>query len=149
MATATVIAVVVVITQNHGHGGRSTSGAPTTTTRPRVTRPTTTTQPASTTSAAPVRATDASGTSFTVAKASYTLVVQATNGSCWVEAHDPAGKSLFAGLVSGGQSQSITASSIKLSMGNPAAVKLSIDGTDVPFTLQGGSPITLQFTGTP
>ena len=34
-------------------------------------------------------------------------------------------------------------------MGNPAAVKLSIDGTDVPFTLQGGSPITLQFTGTP
>ncbi|HEY5014122.1 MAG TPA: DUF4115 domain-containing protein [Acidimicrobiia bacterium] len=148
MATATVIAVVVVITQSHGHRGRTTSGA-TTTTRPHVTQPTTTTRAAPSSTVAPVRATDASGTAFTVAKASYTLVVQASNGSCWVEANDAAGKSLFAGLVSSGQSQSITASSIKLSMGNPAAVKLSIDGVNVPFTLQGGKPITLQFTGTP
>lgn len=146
MLVATVAGIGVVIAQNHGKGGRSTSGA--TTTRPPATRPTSTTRPAPTTTVPLVSATGGSGTAFSVSRATYTLVVKATSGDCWIDARDPSGASLFSGVVASGQSQSINAGSIKLQLGNPAAVTLSIDGTPVPFNLAGGSPVNLQFQGT-
>jgi cytoskeletal protein RodZ len=148
MAIATVAAVGIVIAQNRGKEPRRRAAA--TTTRPPSTHPTTTTtRPAATTTTVPlVSASGGSGTAFTVSKASYTLVVQTTNGACWIDARDPTGASLFSGTLSAGQSQSITAGAVTLRLGNPAAVALSIDGTAVPVALAGGSPVTLQFQGT-
>ena len=90
---------------------------------------------------------DGSGTTFTIAKATYTLVVRTTSGACWIDARDPAGTSLFSGTLSTGQSQSITAAGLTLRLGNPAAVTLRIDGKAVPFTLANGRPVTLHFQG--
>jgi cytoskeleton protein RodZ len=145
MAVASVVGVGVVIAETHGKGARTSSGA--TTTRPPATRPTTTTRPAPTTTAPLVVATDASKTTFRVSSAIYTLVVQATTGACWIDARDLSGASLFSGTLSPGQSQSIRAGAIKLQLGAPAAVTLSIEGTPVPVSLASGSPLTLQFQG--
>jgi cytoskeletal protein RodZ len=121
---------------------------PTTTTRPPATNPTTTTtRPAPTTTVPLVSASDGSGTAFTIAAPTYTLVVQTTSGDCWVDARDPRGTSLFSGTLLSGQSQSITGGTFTLQLGNPAAVSLSIEGKPVPFSLAGGSPIRLQFQG--
>ena len=118
-----------------------------TTTRPPATQPTTTTRPAPTTTVALVTANPGSGTAFTIAKPTYTLVVETTTGACWIDARDPAGTKLFSGTLSAGQSQSITAGAMTLRLGNPAAVTLTIDGKPVPFTVTNGSPATLQFQG--
>ena len=147
MAVATVATVGIVIAQN---GDTSTKrSSPTTTTRPPATHPTTTTRPAPTTTVALVTATDGSGTAFTIAKPTYTLLVQTTTGDCWVDARDPAGTSLFSGTLLSGQSQSITGSTFTLRLGNPAAVSLSVEGKAVPFSLADGSAIRLQFVGRP
>jgi cytoskeletal protein RodZ len=147
MAVATVATVGIVIAQN---GDTSTErSSPTTTTRPPATHPTTTTRPAPTTTVALVTPTDGSGTAFTIAKPTYTLVVQTTTGDCWIDARDPAGTSLFSGTILSGQSQSITGSTFTLQLGNPAAVSLSVEGKAVPFSLAGGSAIRLQFVGRP
>ena len=94
-------------------------------------------------------ATDGSGTAFTIAKPTYTLLVQTTTGDCWVDARDPAGTSLFSGTLFSGQSQSITGSTFTLRLGNPAAVSLSVEGKAVPFSLADGSSIRLHFVGSP
>jgi cytoskeletal protein RodZ len=145
MAVLTVVVMAVVIAASRGHGSRSS--AATTTTRAPVTHPSTSTQAPSTTSVPLVTATGASRTAFTVATASYTLVVQTTTAACWVDARTPSGTSLFSGTLSAGQAQSITATAITLRLGNPAAVTLSIAGQPVSFPLAGGSPVTLQFQG--
>jgi cytoskeletal protein RodZ len=147
MVVATVATTGIVIAQNGGSNGADRS-APTTTTRPPpTTHPTTTTRPAPTTTVALVTATGATGTDFTIAKPTYTLIVQTTSGDCWVDARDPAGTSLFSGTLLSGQSQSITGSTFTLRLGNPAAVTLSVDGKPVPFSLAGGSSIGLHFVG--
>jgi cytoskeleton protein RodZ len=144
MVVATVVTIGIVIAQNRGDDNQRSSRttAPTTTTTPA----TTTTRLAPTTTVALVTAGGASGTDFTVAKATYNLVVQSTTGDCWIDARDPSGSSLFSGVVVNGQSQSISAASaVTLRLGNPAAVKLSIEGTPVPFPVANGSPVTLHF----
>jgi cytoskeletal protein RodZ len=148
MAVATVVAVAVVVAASHGKGAGRASNA--TTTRPPATRPTsTTTRPAPTTTAPLLRATGTSGTSFTISKATYTLVVQTTTGMCWVDVRDPSGTALFSGTLAVGASQSITGHPVTVQLGNPAAVTVSIDGTPVPINLAKGSPVTLHFQSTP
>lgn len=147
MAVATVATAGIVIAQNRGGNGTDRAAQTTTTRPPPSTHPTTTTRPAPTTTVALVTATGATGTEFTIAKPTYTLVVQTTSGDCWVDARDPAGTSLFSGTLLSGQSQSIIGSTFTLRLGNPAAVSLSVDGTPVPFSLAGGSSIGLHFVG--
>lgn len=145
MVVVTAATAAVVIAQNRDRDTNRSSG--TTTTRPPATHPTTTTRPAPTTTVALVSANQGSGTAFTVAKATYTLVVETTTGPCWIDARDPAGTKLFSGTLLAGQSQSITGGAMTLRLGNPAAVTLSIEGKPVPFTVPNGSPATLQFQG--
>jgi hypothetical protein len=147
MAAATIVAMAVVIAAGHGKGGaHKTAGA--TTTRPHTTSPsTTTTRPAPTTTAPLLVANVGSKTDFTVSKVSYTLVVQTTNGACWVDVRSPTGTALFSGTLSVGASQSVTAGAMTVRLGNPAAATLSIDGTPVPIDLTAGSPLTLHFQG--
>jgi cytoskeletal protein RodZ len=146
MAVVSVAAIGVVIAA--GHGKPSHRATPPTTTRPRPTHPTTTTsEPASTTTVPLVAASGSSGTSFTVAKASYTIAVQATSNPCWIDLRNPAGTALFSGTLGAGESQTITTSNATLRIGNPAAVKVTVDGTSVPFSLTSGSPLTLHFQG--
>jgi len=144
MAVVTAITAALVIAETRDEGARRTVAS--TTTRPPATNPTTTTLPAPTTTVALVTAIGGTGTSFTVAKPTYTLVV-ATTGDCWIDARDPSGTTLYSGVVSAGQTQPITAGGITLRLGNPAAVALTIDGTRVPFTVTNGSPVTLEFRG--
>jgi hypothetical protein len=148
MIAATVAAVGVVIAQRNDNTGARRS-AVTTTTRPPTTRATTTTRPAPTTTVPLVTASGTSGTAFKISKPVYTLVLHATTGACWVEARDAAGADLYTGTLLAGQSQSIRAGTIRLQLGNPAAVTLAVEGTPVPFTLAGGSPVTVAFDGTP
>jgi cytoskeletal protein RodZ len=146
MVVATVGTVGVVVAQSRGKDNDRAST--TTTTQPPTTNPTTTTtRAAPTTTVALVTASGATGHEFTIAKPSYTLVVAATGADCWVDARDPAGASLFTGLLSAGRSQSIAAAAVDLQLGNPAAITVAVEGKPVPFTLANGSPITLRFRG--
>lgn len=148
MALATVVTGGIVIAQRDGTGTPRSSA--TTTTRPPATNPTTTTtRPAPTTTVPLVTATDASGTAFTIGKPTYTLVVQAVSGDCWVDARDPEGTSLYSGTILSGQSQSITGGTFTLRLGNPGAVSLSVEGKPVAFSPADGSSIRLHFVGRP
>jgi hypothetical protein len=147
IALVTVGTVGVVIATHHAKPKRRAT-APTTVTARRPPRPTTTTRPAATTTSQPlVRATGAVDT-FTVSKPSYDIVVQAVSSACWVDMRGPTGTSLFTGTLSATQSQSITASTVMIKLGNPAAVTVSIDGMPVSFTISNGSLTTLHFQGT-
>lgn len=147
MVVFTVVVVGVVVAATRGTPKHRTS-APTTTILRRVPRPTTTTRPAPTTTAPPLVNPTGTVNTFTISKASYTIVVQTTSAACWVDIRDPSGKSLFSGTLAVGASQSITASAVTVRLGNPAAAAVSIDGTPVPFTIPRGSPATLHFQGT-
>jgi hypothetical protein len=148
MVAATVVVVAVVIAQSNDNQPPRRATAPTTT-RPPTTRATTTTRPAPTTTIPLVTASGSSGTAFKISKPIYTLVVQATTSACWIDARDAAGTALYSGTLLAGQSQSIRAGTIRLQLGNPAAVTLKVEGTVVPFNLVGGSPLTVQLDGTP
>ena len=148
IALVTVGTVGVVFATHHAKP-RHRAAAPTTTTTRPVPRPTTTTRPAPTTTTPPlVRATGTLNT-FTVSRPSYEIVVQAVTSQCWVDMRNPAGTSLYTGTLSATQSQAVTASVVTIKLGNPAAVKVSIDGTPVSFTIPTGSLTTLHFQGTP
>jgi cytoskeletal protein RodZ len=144
MAVATIVVVSVVIATHHGKSKARTSA--TTTSRPAPRPATTTTRPAPTTTTPLVKPSGAAN-SFTVAKASYTIVVQTTGSQCWVDMRDPSGTALFSGTLGAVAEQSITASDVTIRLGNPAAVTISVDGTRVPFTVPSGSPATLHFQG--
>jgi cytoskeletal protein RodZ len=146
MAVATVLVVSVVIAANHGTSKPRTS-ASTTTSRP-ASRPTTTTttRPAPPTTA-PLVKPSGTANSFTVSKASFTVVVQTTGSQCWVDMRDPSGTALFSGTLAAVAQQSITASDVTIRLGNPAAVTISIDGTRVPFAIPSGGSPTLHFQG--
>jgi cytoskeletal protein RodZ len=145
-AAATVVVVAIVATHHGGGGGRPDAQA-LTTTRPTAPTTTTTTVAAPTTTAPLVRVADPTGTAFTIGRSSYSLVLQSTNGACWIDARDPAGTSLFTGLLSDGGSQTITASNATVRLGNPGAVTVTVDGAPVPFRTHNGAPVTLHFQG--
>jgi cytoskeletal protein RodZ len=144
VATAGTVGVIVAQSRDNDKDRAST----TTTTRPPPTNPTTTTtRAAPTTTVALVTATGTAGNEFTIAKPSYTLLVAAT-ADCWVDARDPAGGSLFSGLLTAGQSQPIAAAAMNVNLGNPAAITMTVEGKPVPFTLADGSPVTVHLRGT-
>ncbi len=147
IAVVTVGVVGVVIATHHTRP-KHRAAAPTTTTTRRPPRPTTTTRPAPTTTTPPLVTATAAVDTFTVSKPSYEIVVHAVGSACWVDMRDPAGSSLFTGTLAATESQSITASSVTVRLGNPAAVTVSIDGTPVSFTIPNGSATTLHFQGT-
>jgi len=146
-AAAAALVVAAIVATHHGGNGHPRA-PPLTTTRPNTPNTSTTTVAAPTTTVPLVRAADLTGTAFTFAKPSYTLVLQSTNGACWVDARDPAGTSLFTGVVSNGASQSITGAVTSVRLGNPGAVTATIDGSPVPFVTHNGAPVTLHFQGT-
>jgi cytoskeletal protein RodZ len=146
IAAALTLVVVAIVATHHGGGGQPRA-LPPSTTRPHP-RPTTTTTVAAPTTTVPLlRPSDGTGTAFAVGKPSYTLVLQSTNGDCWVDARDLAGTSLFTGLLSSGGSHSITATSATVRLGNPGAVTVTVDGAPVPFVTHNGAPVTLHFQG--
>ncbi|HEX4490511.1 MAG TPA: DUF4115 domain-containing protein [Acidimicrobiia bacterium] len=147
LAAAVALVVAALVATHHGGDGGQPRAQASTTTRPRPEPTTTTTVAAPTTTVPLVRPADGTGTAFTIAKASYTLQLHSTNGECWVEARDPAGASLWTGLLSNGASQAITASSATLRLGNPGAVTVTVDGAPVPFQTHNGAPVTLHFQG--
>ena len=144
-AAATVIVVVVA-----GTRGKPSARVAATTTTVKHNPPRSTTS--TTVAAAPTTTTPlltpigATGSEFRVSKPTYTLSVK-TTGLCWVDMRDAAGAVLFDGTLPAGGSHQIIAGNVVVKLGNPAAVTLTIDGTQVPVSLTSGSPVSLHFTG--
>jgi hypothetical protein len=81
-----------------------------------------------------------------VADASYALVLDATNGECWVQATNASGSVLFTGVLYAGQSHTVPATgAVTVIAGAPNAFSATVNG--VPVSLPSGfqAPFTLKF----
>jgi hypothetical protein len=119
-------------TAGNGHGGPARSTTTTTTAPPAVSAPTVASAHAAT---------------YNVAAAAYSLSLAASSGECWVEAEDPATRTvLFTGTLLAGQSHIVAASGpVVVIAGAPAAFAATVNAT--PVTLPPGyqAPFTLTF----
>ncbi len=143
MAVATIIGVVIVV---KSISGDSKPGAKPTPAASRAATTTTTARPTTTTVATPiVAATGTSGSDFVVSRSSFTVTIAATQGACWIDAKDASGAVIYAGTIASGQSQSVVGAVATLQLGNPRAVTLTIDGTEVPYAPTAGTSNVLHF----
>jgi hypothetical protein len=84
---------------------------------------------------------------YNVALTSYSLSLSASTGECWVEAEDPATRTiLFTGTLFAGQSHIVTASGpVVVIAGAPAAFAATINGQPVALPSGFQAPFTLTF----
>jgi hypothetical protein len=164
-AAVAVVAVLVAVlvaaglhSNKPGHktsnGAATTSHAPTTastahagTHRSSPTHhATTTTTTAPPTVSAPEGVT-ANAATYRVANTSYSLVLGANNGECWVSATDAStGKVLYTGVLFTGQSETVAATgSVTVVAGAPGAFTAMVDGATVVLPPGAQAPFTLTF----
>jgi len=131
------------------HGSHTASTAATTGTHATGTTAGHHRAPPPTTTTLPVRFTPQSSTATTALyvapSADYTVNVNATTGSCWVEVTSVAtGTVLYTATLTPGEQQSVKASgTTTVLMGAPGAVAVSIDQTPVAFPLGYATPFTM------
>jgi Domain of unknown function (DUF4115) len=170
IGVVTVLVIVLIVTGLHsdtkpsGHGSSSTATtnpAHASTTVPAhggtagtghgqhartATTSTTTAPPAVSAVSAPTVA-SAHAATYDVAAGSYSLLLSASSGECWVEAEDPATHTvLFTGTLFAGQSHVVSASGpVVVIAGAPAAFAATVNG--VPVALPSGylAPFTFTF----
>jgi cytoskeletal protein RodZ len=74
------------------------------------------------------------------------IALSAGSGSCWVDLTTRTGQAIFAGTLAAGTSRTWTEEGpVSLEIGNPGAVKLTVNGKDQ--TPKSGSPVTLTLGG--
>lgn len=74
------------------------------------------------------------------------IALSAPRGNCWVDLTTPAGQAIFAGTLPAGTSRAWTEEGpVSLEIGNPGAVRLTVNGKDQ--TPKSGSPVTLTLGG--
>jgi hypothetical protein len=74
------------------------------------------------------------------------ILLSAGSGSCWVDLTTRTGQAIFAGTLAAGTSRTWTEEGpVSLEIGNPGAVKLTVNGKDQ--TPKSGSPVTLTLGG--
>ncbi len=163
IGVVTVLVIVLIVTGLHsntkpsGHGSSSTAtttpvharGRATGTGHARHRRPATTSTtatPAPPAVSAPTVA-SARAATYDVTAGSYSLLLSASSGECWVEAEDPATRTvLFSGTLLAGQSHAVSANGpVVVIAGAPGAFAATVNG--VPVALPSGfeAPFTLTF----
>ncbi len=118
------------------------AGAATCHPKKKTTTTTTTTPPAV---SAPT-ATSLNGATYQVADASYSLALSAKTGECWISATDSgSGNVLFTGVLTSGQSHTVTASGpVTVVAGAPAAFAATINGVPVELLFGFQAPFTFE-----
>jgi hypothetical protein len=125
------------------HGTHATQGS----THPGGRHPT----PTTTTTAPPAisapQAVSAHAATYQVSSASYSLVLAATNGECWVEATSTAtGSVLFTTTLFSGQSHTVPATGpVTVIAGAPGAFAATVNGAAVTLPPGNQAPFTLHF----
>jgi hypothetical protein len=158
VAAVAVLVAVLVVTGLHsrtpGHkAGNATSTTVTTShagthpsrpARHAATSTTTTTRPPAV--SAPT-GTTANAATYQVADASYSLVLGANNGECWVAATETStGKDLFTGTLFTGQSETVAATGpVTVVAGAPGAFTATVNGVAVVLPAGAQAPFTLTF----
>ncbi|HWF16290.1 MAG TPA: DUF4115 domain-containing protein [Acidimicrobiales bacterium] len=135
-SSGTATTVTTTRARSHPRSGAGATGHPKTTT-------TTATPPAV---SAPT-ATSQNGATYQVADASYSLALSAKTGECWISATDvDNGMVLFTGVLTSGQSHTVTASGpVTVVAGAPAAFAATINGVSVQLPFGFQAPFTLKF----
>ena len=155
VAVAVLVAILIATglhstTPHHAKAsGTATTARTHPTTPPHRARPhpaPTTTTTAAPTVSAPAGA-SAHGATYRVADQSFSLVLAATSGACWVDATNTAtGSVLFTGTLFAGQSHTIAATGpVTVIAGAPAAFSATVDGAAVTLPPGSQAPFTLTF----
>jgi hypothetical protein len=162
VAAVLVLIVVLIVTGLHSNTPpkhpRSSGTATTVTTAPARTHPrsgagatghpkkTTTTTKAPAAVSGP-NLISSNGATYQVADASYSLALSAKTGECWISATDVNnGAVLFTGVLTSGQSHTVTASGpVTVVAGAPAAFAATVNGVAVQLPFGFQAPFTLKF----
>ncbi|HWD53761.1 MAG TPA: DUF4115 domain-containing protein [Acidimicrobiales bacterium] len=137
-SSATTTTVTTAPARAHPRAGTGATG------HPKKTTTTTTTPPPAV--SAPT-ATSQSGATYQVADASYSIALSAKTGECWISATDSNnGAVLFTGVLTSGQSHTVTASGpVTVVAGAPAAFAATVNGVPVELPFGFQAPFTLKF----
>ena len=77
------------------------------------------------------------------------LTFTGVNGKTWVGIIDATGKQVFDGQIKSGETQSFTnANSLKVTIGNAAALKVTLNGTDLGVAGGYGEVLHVNYTST-
>ncbi len=152
-----VLIVVLIVTGLHSNPPKHHDGSASTVTTIHATHATHPNHPAgrhpasTTTTAAPAvsapQAASAHAATYQVSSSSYSLVLAATNGECWVEATNTAtGSVLFTMTLFSGQSHTIPATGpVTVIAGAPGAFAATVNGAAVTLPPGNQAPFTLHF----
>jgi hypothetical protein len=149
-----VLIVVLIVTGLHSttpsHHGKSSTATTTHVTTPttahRTHRPKTTTTTTTPPAVSSPKATSPHAATYQVASDSFSLVLSASNGECWVEVTTTSGTSLFTGTLFTGQSHTVTATGpLTVVAGAPAAFAATVNGAAVSLPFGYQAPFTLTF----
>jgi len=84
-----------------------------------------------------------------VAAGTVNLTITGVSGKTWVGIQDSSGNKIFDGQIKSGETQSFTnANSLKVTIGNGAAVKVSLNGTDLGVAGGYGEVVHVNYTST-
>lgn len=162
VAVVAVLIVILIVTGLHSNPPKKTSGTATTVTTAAPTHAhaqtgagnsthkkkaaTTTTTTAPPTVSSPTLI-SANGATYQVSDASYSLALTAKTGECWISATDSTtGTTLFSGVLSTGQSHTVTATGpVTVIAGAPAAFAATVNGAAVQLPFGYQAPFTLKF----
>jgi len=96
----------------------------------------------------PSQSASPTATESSVASTGVNLVFTGVNGKTWIGIKDSTGKQIFDGQIKSGESQSFTdANSLNVTIGNAAAVKVTLNGSDLGVA--GGYGEVVRFNYTP
>jgi hypothetical protein len=159
-APATAVAVVLVLVvvllltgshkvppvRTHSPGKNSGHNRSNVSTPPKKKSTSTTSTPPPPAVSSPQAATPQSAT-YDVADSTFTVMLTATSGACWVDATSTAtGATLYSGTLSaGGQHSFSAAGPVTLIVGAPAALSTSVDGGAVALPAGFQTPFTMSF----
>jgi cytoskeletal protein RodZ len=96
-----------------------------------------------------VEITPSSASASAVTTAGVNLTFTGVNGKTWVGIQDSNGNKVFDGQIKSGETQSFTnTNSLKVTIGNAAAVKVSLNGTDLGVAGGYGEVVHVNYTST-
>jgi hypothetical protein len=150
VAAVTLLIAVLLIAGSHPNTPNRSAGS---TTAQKHTRHPTTPKRAhhtTTTTAPPIvslpSATSLHSATYKVASSSFTLVLGASSGACWVDAVDVSSNTtLFEAVLSPGEQHTVTATGpVSIELGAPGAFSGTVDGAPVVLPYGYQTPFTMQ-----
>ena len=96
---------------------------------------------------APTESATPSASTTPISTTGVNLIFTGVNGRTWIGIKDSTGKQIFDGQIKSGESQSFTdANSLNVTIGNAAAVKVSLNGTDLGVAGKYGEVVRFNYT---